>query len=134
VPLAIIEQRTAVVSALYQADTDMAIWWVTPTECIAALMRRQREGTAAVGEVQAIQVDLERLLSSALEMEPVQQVRLTAQRLQANHPLRAADALQLAAALVWAEQQPSGREFVSLDRRLRDAAQREGLTVLPHRL
>jgi len=112
----------------------MAIWWVTPTECIAALMRRQREGTAAVGEVQAIQVDLERLLSSALEMEPVQQVRLTAQRLQANHPLRAADALQLAAALVWAEQQPSGREFVSLDRRLRDAAQREGLTVLPHRL
>jgi hypothetical protein len=47
------------------------------------------------------------------------------------HPLRAADALQLAAALVWVEEQPHGEGFVSLDGRLRDAAAREGFTLVP---
>jgi len=45
--------------------------------------------------------------------------------------LRAADALQLAAALAWAQEQPLGRELVSLDLRLREAAQGEGFTILP---
>jgi hypothetical protein len=47
------------------------------------------------------------------------------------HPLRAADALQLAAALIWVEEQPHGESFVSLDPRLRDSAAREGFTLVP---
>ena len=39
-------------------------------------------------------------------------VRRRAGRLVAAHPLRAADALQLAAALVWCEEQPAGEAFV----------------------
>ena len=50
------------------------------------------------------------------------------------HPLRAADAMQLAAAIVWANGQATGHEFVCLDHRLREAAQREGFTVLPKQL
>jgi hypothetical protein len=49
----------------------------------------------------------------------------------ASHPLRAADALQLAAALVWCDEAPQGTAFVCLDDRLRDAARREGFAVLP---
>ena len=49
------------------------------------------------------------------------------------HDLRAGDAFQLAAALVWAEDAPLGRTLVSLDQRLREAAQREGFAVLPER-
>jgi len=45
--------------------------------------------------------------------------------------LRAADAFQLAAALAWCEGHPRGERFLSLDDRLRDAARREGFTVLP---
>ena len=47
------------------------------------------------------------------------------------HPLRAADALQLAAALLWTEGAAMGSQFVCLDQNLREAAVREGFTVLP---
>jgi hypothetical protein len=53
-----------------------------------------------------------------------------AMRLLRVHPLRSADALQLAAALAGADGEPSAREFVCLDARLADAAAREGLRVL----
>ena len=46
------------------------------------------------------------------------------------HPLRAADSLQLAAALASAEEDPSGVGFVCFDIRLNEAASREGFTVL----
>jgi hypothetical protein len=48
-----------------------------------------------------------------------------------SHPLRAADSLQLAAALIWANAHRPGAEFVSLDTGLCTAAAREGLVVLP---
>ena len=57
-------------------------------------------------------------------------VRSRAVALLARHPLRAADALQLASALVLAEGDPSSLEFVCLDNNLADAAEREGFTVL----
>ena len=47
------------------------------------------------------------------------------------HPLRTADALQLAAALIWAQESPQGLEFVCLDQNLREAAPREGFSILP---
>jgi predicted nucleic acid-binding protein len=45
------------------------------------------------------------------------------------HPLRAADAMQLAAAMTAAKMRPSSLEFVTADRRLAAAAAREGFTV-----
>jgi len=44
-------------------------------------------------------------------------------------PLKAADALQLAAALAWAKERPSGRLFVSSDTRLSVAAREAGFEV-----
>jgi hypothetical protein len=52
-------------------------------------------------------------------------------RLLRNHPLRAADALQLAAALIASEETPQTLEFICLDDRLALAARREGFTVIP---
>ncbi len=52
-----------------------------------------------------------------------------AERLLAVHPLRAADALQLAAALVVCEERPVGQRFVCLDANLASAARREGFTT-----
>ena len=56
-----------------------------------------------------------------------------ARRLLALHDLRAADALQLAAALVACDEQPTLLPFVTLDRRLADAARREGYSALLQR-
>jgi hypothetical protein len=47
-----------------------------------------------------------------------------------RHPLRAADALQLGAALRWAENNPRGHRFHTLDSRLTDAARREGFDLV----
>ena len=49
-------------------------------------------------------------------------------RLLRAHALRAADGLQLAAALVASEHQPGAWQFICLDNRLATAAEREGFT------
>jgi hypothetical protein len=49
-----------------------------------------------------------------------------------THALRAADALQLAAALDWCDGNTRGESFVCLDDRLRGAAVLEGFRVLPY--
>jgi hypothetical protein len=72
-----------------------------------------------------------RLTEEWVEIEPSPAVRENAGRVLLLHPLRAADALQLAAALVWAGGRPAGHELVCLDERLREAAAREGFAILP---
>ena len=56
--------------------------------------------------------------------------RVHAERIIMEHPLRTADALQLGAALVAADGDPQSLELVTLDRRLGEAARREGFPVL----
>lgn len=56
--------------------------------------------------------------------------RLHAERIVLVYPLRTADALQLGAAIVAADGDPQSLELVTLDRRLADAARREGFPVL----
>ena len=71
------------------------------------------------------------LLAAAwLEIEPLEQVRKRAMRLLRIHRLRAADALQLAAALTAADEDPKRLDLVSSDDRLLQAARREGFTVM----
>ena len=64
------------------------------------------------------------------EITNVELVRRHAERLVESYPLRAADALQLGAALIAAEGDPTNLELVTLDRNLADAAEREGFAVL----
>jgi uncharacterized protein len=61
---------------------------------------------------------------------PADAVRRTAERLLRVHPLRCADSLQLAAALISADHDPATLEIVCLDARLTGAARREGFAVL----
>ena len=46
------------------------------------------------------------------------------------HPLRAADALQLAAAFIAAERRPVSLQVVTLDERLDDAMRKEGFALI----
>ena len=59
-------------------------------------------------------------------------VRRYAERVVETHPIRAADALQIGAALVAAEDNPASIAFVALDRNLAEAAEREGFQVIGH--
>ncbi len=65
------------------------------------------------------------------EVEPTDEVRLLAALLSRRHPLKAADALQLAAAFVWRQTDASDDDFVCLDDQLRRVASDEGFDVMP---
>ena len=64
------------------------------------------------------------------EIEPSEIVRESAMRFLRVHPLRAADALQLAAAFIAAERRPPSLEVITLDERLADAARKEGFALV----
>jgi predicted nucleic acid-binding protein len=74
--------------------------------------------------------NLATLRAGWLEILPSHEVRGEAMRLLRVHPLRAADALQLAAALLWKGAAGEGR-FVTFDERLGLAARLEGMRVVP---
>ena len=86
------------------------------------LSRRQRRETLA---------RLEALGRSWDEVTDVLAVRSRANAVLARHPLRAADAGQLGAALLVQDQLAGTLAFVCLDQRLSLAAERENLLVIP---
>ncbi len=131
VPLCVQEPTSAEVRSLLVNDPACVVWWGTRVECLSALMRQMREGNLnASGERQARQV-LDSLTQSWIEILPGEAVRNTAERMLAVHPLRAADALQLAAALQWRQRDAADYQFVSFDNRLRDAAYKERFVLCP---
>lgn len=109
----------------------LVVWWATRVECASAIARLLREGALSVQEVNRARVSLAELYGSLREVEPSDAVREAAERILSVHPLRAADALQLAAALHWCDDDPAGRQFACLDRRLREAAESEGFSIVP---
>jgi predicted nucleic acid-binding protein len=129
VPLTVAEASTEALQAVAAQDPVMCVWWATEIECVSAVSRLERDG--ALGD-RATMVALERLDSLAEawnELLATAAVRGAARRLLRVHALCAADALQLAAALVAAEGLPSSLPIVTLDERLATAARREGFTV-----
>jgi uncharacterized protein len=131
IPLCLNEPASKALQDLVRTDPDLVVWWATRAECVSALSRRMREGAlGTTAELQAKAV-LSALSTEWSEVLPTELVRQRAERLLMVHSLRAADALQLAAALIWAAESPADYEFVCLDLNLRQAAYREGFTVLP---
>lgn len=130
VPLLLEQPVTGRVRALLLDDPEVVAWWGTPVECASAAARLRRvERLTAVDEGRVLEL-LAQLRQSWLEVLPSQEVRTRALRLLRVHALKAADALQLAAARVWAGEEGAA-DFVTLDERLALAARLEGFRVLP---
>jgi uncharacterized protein len=105
-------------------------WWGAAVEATSALHRLYREDALdAEGLAQAL-ARLDYLRRRWNEILPTEAVRTRAERLLAVHVLRAADALQLAAALAWCRDRPRGRVFIAGDGRLADAAAVEGFQIV----
>jgi len=99
-------------------------------EIASALARREGEKLLDAAEVEAALATARQLADSWHEIVPSTSVRRTAERLLRVHPLRAADSLQLAAALVAADHDPTTLDVICLDARLATAARREGFKVI----
>lgn len=129
VPLIVADASTDGVQAIAAEDPAMCVWWGTEIECVSAVARLEREDALADAAMTAALERLDSLAEAWNEVQPVAAVRGTARRLLRVHPLRAADALQLAAAVVAAEGVPASLDLVTLDERLAAAARREGFVV-----
>ena len=130
-PLLIEEATTSSLRALHRSDPMILAWWCTRVECISAVARLEREQKLSSTGMAAALTHLNNLARSWNEIQPVEEIRETAGRFLRVHNLRAADALQLAAAFLASERRPPTLEFVSLDDRLSAAAEREGFVLIP---
>lgn len=130
VPLLVTESATTTLQALAASDPAMLVWWGTEVECASAVARLERDGALDTEEMTQVFQRLERLAAGWHEVDASAVVREVAVRFLRVHPLRAADALQLAAAFVAAERRPSSLSIVTLDDRLGTAARREGFPLV----
>ena len=130
VPLVLDEARSAAALRALSDRRGMTVWWGSTLECTSAIARAEREARLDPLGIADALAALRLLRSGWTEMDPTFKVRDIAERLIRVHPLRAADALQLAAAIIAAEDQPGALPFVTLDDRLADAAGREGFPVM----
>lgn len=106
----------------------VSAWWGTKVEIVSALTRLRRSRDLAEGEFQDAKSRLDRLALDWIIVEPSVAVEQLALGILEKYPLRAGDALQLAAALEWCENQPAGQVFLT-DRRLAEAARSAGFTL-----
>lgn len=129
VPLLVREDATTEALALLEADHDFAIWWATPVECVSALMRLLHAHHCDEATVEQALARLDALVERGSVIEPSDSIREQARRLLRVHPLRTADALQLAAAIELRGPPPQRPHLVTYDQRLAVAARREGFTI-----
>lgn len=133
-PLVVQEPYTADVHQIRQRHGLPVVWWASLVECQSAIERRNRASEMSTEQKRQALHLLEQLAAAWSEVQPAVALRERSLRLLSVHNLCAADALQLAAALIWSGERPRGRVFVSLDSRLRESAGQEGFTVLPEAL
>lgn len=126
VPLLLVEDASKEMRRLLRDDNDMMVWWGSPVEVLSALARAERSRAVPSRDAELVRSALRSLTDRWNEVQPSDEVRERAGTVLLRHPLRAADALQLAAALTWARGRPPGHPFVSLDERLAEAARGEG--------
>lgn len=128
--LLLIEQRASDRAAAWLGeDEGLAVWTLTSIEVVSAIRRLVRENALEEEPARLAEARMDQLIRACHVVLDVDPVKALATRLLRLHPLRAFDALQLGAALHWAEGHPEGRTLHTLDTRLALAARREGFVV-----
>jgi predicted nucleic acid-binding protein len=127
-PLCVWQIQTPQARILY-LNHAVAVWWATPVEIVSGLTRLKRmveidQDEFLIGKQRALQ-----LARIWMPINPSASIAAHACSLLEIYPLRAADALQLAAALDYFEYSPKGNAFITADQRLADAARQSGFSV-----
>jgi predicted nucleic acid-binding protein len=121
VPLCAHQGITPRVVALYRSY-GVVVWWTTAVEIASALRRLVRMKQLTPDDWTVSRSLALELAKSWRVIHPSNSLRAGAVQLVDRYDLKAADALQLAAALEWCEKIPQGGVFLSADQKLREAA------------
>jgi len=128
-PLVVREKTTALLTDEIHVDPAIVTWWGTRVECVSAVSRLEREGVLSGAGTRAALARLDAMSQEWTEVPAITDVRTQATRLLRVHRLRAADALQLASAIVACDFAAASLPFLTLDVRLAEAADREGFPL-----
>jgi predicted nucleic acid-binding protein len=104
----------------------VVIWTMTPVEVVSALRRLVRESRISEAVAERAEAQSREVVRRCHLVVDIEQTKAEASRLLRLHALRAGDALQLAAALLWSDHAPAGRRLHTFDEGLALAARREG--------
>ena len=131
VPLLVYEKESDFCASAYRTDPEVLIWTLTKVEVFSALCRRMRDKTLDDKTFEAARIRMNDLFDTVYEVAAVDRVKERAMRLLRIHPIRVADALQLAAVLVATQEKVDRLPVMCLDDRLSEAAKLEGFKVNP---
>jgi predicted nucleic acid-binding protein len=130
VPLLMEQRASRACRSLRRADPAVAVWLLTRVEVTSAVFRLVREGLLPRADGHAVLRRAHAMFERFTEVVALDAARERAERILALHPLSAADALQLAAALTLVSDRPRRRGFVTCDDRLAAAASDEGFEAI----
>ena len=129
VPLCCAQAFSAKARALRRKFPHITIWWGTTVEVHSALNRLAQEGKLNSKSHKAALNVWQGLEAGARVVNPVDKVREIARDLPSAYGLRAMDSFQLAAALVWCQEKPHNRPFITADIDLSNAATQAWFSV-----
>jgi predicted nucleic acid-binding protein len=121
VPLCVGQSLTPAAVSLYK-NYEAVIWWATPVDIASALARLLRMRQLDPRQWQAAQELAGTLAEACSVIQPSDALRAKAMELVKLYDLRAADSLQLAAAMEWCGHRPEGHVFLTADQTLQEAA------------
>ncbi len=109
---------------------ESVIWWATPVEIQSGFGRLSREQLLTEGDLRVAQKTWTKFYLGSQIVRPDEDVLDIAVNIPATYNLRAMDAIQLAAAMVWCAEKPRNRPFICADSRLGNAAVDAGFNVI----
>jgi predicted nucleic acid-binding protein len=130
VPLCVQQGVTFSVDSLYK-EYRAVVWWATPVEIASALARLARTREINSSELAGARQVAKALAEEWSVVQPSDPLRSNAAQLVERYDLKAADAMQLAAALDWCENSPRNEVFLTTDQKLRQAALLSGFDAKP---
>ena len=129
-PLLVEEPATRVMRAILARDPEVLVWMLTSVELLSVIGRLGRLSPALADLMPGVRLDAADLFKRWMAVTHVEGVRRRAERLVVVHPLTAADAMQLGAALLASGDRPETLKFVTLDKPLARCARLEGFRVV----
>ena len=129
VPLLVVQERSKDVQQLLKEDRLMVVCAIAVFECYGALTRLLREGFLVRDSFSMAVLKLDKLIAAWKTVELGGALTEEVKRVLRVYPLRTADSIQLASAIISCEKQPSTGEFVCLDDKLAGCAEKEGFEV-----
>jgi predicted nucleic acid-binding protein len=114
----------------YRKYPKTVVWWGTSVEINSGLARLKRNGHLSKKEViKSLQI-WEKFRKNSRIVQPIEKIVLLADSLPEQYELRAMDSFQMAAALVWCQEKPRHRPFITADERLAKAVEKAGFAPI----